>query len=170
MDGMVHDVFNQVDTSWEGKGGKSLVIKPTQNWFLRSPSKKVLSYKEIKFTNHGLPFFSNSGNLRFLFVFVEGLILGNSLFRVLFELFSQEAHASFQPSKRKNSTDYDKKKPKSSLRKHLPTFEPWKKLLLSIESWLFNKDPYNGLWNNPHITGQYNLLYTLANQGPFVHC
>jgi len=87
------------------------------------PFKKVLSSKEIQFTNHGLPFFSNSGNLRFLFVFVEGLILGNSLFRVLFELFSQEAHASFQPSKRKNSTDFDEKT-KSSLRKHLPTFEP----------------------------------------------
>ena len=25
--------------------------------------------------------------------------------------------------------------------------------LLSIESWLFSRDPYNGLWNNPHITG-----------------
>ncbi len=28
-----------------------------------------------------------------------------------------------------------------------------KKLWLSIESWLFNRDLYNGLWNNPHITG-----------------
>ena len=25
--------------------------------------------------------------------------------------------------------------------------------LLSIESCLFHEDPYNGLWNNPHITG-----------------
>ena len=28
-----------------------------------------------------------------------------------------------------------------------------KKLLLSIESWLFNRDPYIGLWNNPYIIG-----------------
>ena len=51
------------------------------------------------------------------------------------------------------------------------TFETWttKKTrgpLLSIESWLFNRDPYNGLWNHPHLTVQYNLLYTLNNQGP----
>ena len=29
-------------------------------------------------------------------------------------------------------------------------------VLLSIESWLFNRDPYrsySGLWNNPHTTG-----------------
>ena len=32
--------------------------------------------------------------------------------------------------------------------------------LLSIESWLFNRDPYNGLWNNPHLTVLYNPLYT----------
>ena len=25
--------------------------------------------------------------------------------------------------------------------------------LLFIESWFFNRDPYSGLWNNPHITG-----------------
>ena len=25
--------------------------------------------------------------------------------------------------------------------------------ILSIESWLFNRDPYRGFWNNPHITG-----------------
>ena len=37
---------------------------------------------------------------------------------------------------------------------------PWKQMsheknpaLLSIESWLVNRDPYNGLWNNPYITG-----------------
>ena len=24
--------------------------------------------------------------------------------------------------------------------------------LLSIESWLLSRDPYNGLWNNPHLT------------------
>ena len=26
-----------------------------------------------------------------------------------------------------------------------------KKRVLSIKSWLLNRDPYNGLWNNPHI-------------------
>ena len=26
-------------------------------------------------------------------------------------------------------------------------------LLFSIESWLFYGDPYDGSWNNPHITG-----------------
>ena len=60
-------------------------------------------------------------------------------------------HPSSLPKERTAPTST--KKPKSSLRKHLPTFEPWKKLLLFIESWLFNKDPYNGLWNNRHITG-----------------
>ena len=24
--------------------------------------------------------------------------------------------------------------------------------------WLFTRDPYNRVWKNPHITGQYNLL------------
>ena len=28
-----------------------------------------------------------------------------------------------------------------------------KNLLLSIESWLVHRDPYNGLWNNPCILG-----------------
>ena len=28
-----------------------------------------------------------------------------------------------------------------------------KKLLLSIESWLVYRDPYIGLWKNPHIIG-----------------
>ena len=28
-----------------------------------------------------------------------------------------------------------------------------KNLLLSIESWLFNRDPYIDLWNNPHKIG-----------------
>ena len=69
-------------------------------------------------------------------------------------------HPSSLPKERTAPTST--KKPKSSLRKHLPTFEPWKKLLLFIESWLFNKDPYNGLWNNRHITGQYDLLYALT--------
>ena len=30
-------------------------------------------------------------------------------------------------------------------------FEPRKKKLLSIESWLFNRDPCNDLWNNPYV-------------------
>ena len=34
--------------------------------------------------------------------------------------------------------------------------------------WLLNRDPYNGYYN-PHMTGQYNPLYTLNNQGCF-HC
>ena len=34
-----------------------------------------------------------------------------------------------------------------------------KKLLLSIESWLLNRDPYNGVWNNPHITVVVYSLY-----------
>ena len=35
---------------------------------------------------------------------------------------------------------------------YLLSFEPRKKtLLLSIESWLFNRDPSDGLWNNPHL-------------------
>ncbi len=29
-----------------------------------------------------------------------------------------------------------------------------------LKSWLVDRDPYDGLWNNPHITGQCNpLLY-----------
>ena len=32
-------------------------------------------------------------------------------------------------------------------------------LLFSIESWLFNRDLSKGLWNNPHITGQYFIPY-----------
>ena len=31
-------------------------------------------------------------------------------------------------------------------------------LWLSIESWLFHRDPYNGLWNNPYITGWYSII------------
>ena len=34
-----------------------------------------------------------------------------------------------------------------------------KNLVLSIESWLVNRDPYNGLWNNPYITGQYIIPF-----------
>ena len=34
------------------------------------------------------------------------------------------------------------------LRFHVTSFG-----VLSIESWLFHRDPHNGLWNNPHITG-----------------
>ena len=30
--------------------------------------------------------------------------------------------------------------------------------------WLVNRDPYIGLWNNPHIVG---ALYQTTNQGPF---
>ena len=33
-----------------------------------------------------------------------------------------------------------------------------------LKSWLVDRDPYNGLWNNPHITGQCNPLYTLNNR------
>ena len=35
--------------------------------------------------------------------------------------------------------------------------------LLSMKYWLFNRGTYNGLWNNPHITGQYNPLYNPTN-------
>ena len=42
-----------------------------------------------------------------------------------------------------------------------------KKLLLSIEPWLVNRDPYSGLWNNPCITGVvFHPLYNPTNQGP----
>ena len=40
---------------------------------------------------------------------------------------------------------------------------------LSMKYWLLNRDPYNGLWNNPHITWWDNPLYTLHSQGLF-HC
>ena len=33
--------------------------------------------------------------------------------------------------------------------------------------WLFNRGPYNGLNYNPHLTGQYNTLFSPTNQGPF---
>ena len=36
-----------------------------------------------------------------------------------------------------------------------------KPALLSIESWLLNRDPCNGLWNNRHVA--YPPLYTLNN-------
>ena len=44
-----------------------------------------------------------------------------------------------------------------------------KTLLLSMKSWMVNRDPYNGLWNNPYITGWYNPLYNPTNQ-VFFHC
>ena len=36
---------------------------------------------------------------------------------------------------------------------------------------LLNRDPYNMVYYNPHLTGQYNPLATLNNQGffPFPH-
>ncbi len=42
--------------------------------------------------------------------------------------------------------------------------EKEKNLLLSIESWLFNRHPYNGFF-----TGKYNPQYNPTNQG-FSHC
>ena len=47
-----------------------------------------------------------------------------------------------------------------------------KTLLLSIESWLVNRDPYFMVYYNPHITGARISSPTnpLNNQGPFFHC
>ena len=40
-------------------------------------------------------------------------------------------------------------------------------LLLSMKYWLFN----DGMgYNKPYNKGQYNPLYNLSNQGPFLHC
>ena len=36
-----------------------------------------------------------------------------------------------------------------------------------MKYWLVNRDPYNGLWNNPLY--KYNPLYNLTNQ-VFFHC
>ena len=40
--------------------------------------------------------------------------------------------------------------------------------------WLVNRDPYNGLWNNPYISlytwAGCHPLYNPTNQGPFFHC
>ena len=45
-----------------------------------------------------------------------------------------------------------------------------KTLLLSIESWLVNRDPYNGLLKSLYNwVGKFHPLYTLNNQG-FFHC
>jgi len=43
---------------------------------------------------------------------------------------------------------------------------PWNKPKKwhAIESWLFNRDPYNGLWNNPHITEYYFIPFKKLNQ------
>ena len=30
------------------------------------------------------------------------------------------------------------------------------KNILSMKYWLFGKDPYTGLWNNPHLVGGFN--------------
>ena len=43
---------------------------------------------------------------------------------------------------------------------------PFNEILVGGGKW---QDPYNGSWNNPHINGLYNPLYTLNNQG-FFHC
>ena len=41
-------------------------------------------------------------------------------------------------------------------------------VLLSIESWLFNRDPYNGLFDNPYIIGfVWSPTTTPTNQGFF---
>ena len=32
-----------------------------------------------------------------------------------------------------------------------------------ILTWLFNRDPFNALWNNPHINGIYDILGGLYN-------
>ena len=45
--------------------------------------------------------------------------------------------------------------------------------LLSIESWLVNRDPYFMVYYNPYITGMMKVHHpqnTLNNQGPFFHC
>ena len=49
--------------------------------------------------------------------------------------------------------------------------EPRKKpLLLSIESWLVDRDPYIGLLKPPYNWVVIHPLYNLNNQGPFFHC
>ena len=48
--------------------------------------------------------------------------------------------------------------------------EPQKKLLLSIVSGLFHRDPDNGLLQSPHNWEISHPPYTLNNKGPFFHC
>jgi len=44
-----------------------------------------------------------------------------------------------------------------------------KNLLLSIESWLFNRDPYKWFIIIPIYLGRISSPYTINNQGPFFH-
>ena len=55
-------------------------------------------------------------------------------------------------------------------RKQHVSHEKKKNILLSIESWLVYRDPYNGFWNNPYIYNWvgFHPLYILTNQVFFI--
>ena len=46
--------------------------------------------------------------------------------------------------------------------------EPRKKPSYFPLHWMVNRDPYNGLWNNPYIPGSCNPLYNPTNQVFFI--
>ena len=51
-----------------------------------------------------------------------------------------------------------------------PKWATKKTLLLSIESWLVNRDPYNGLLKSLYNWVGFHPIYNPTNQGPFFRC